>query len=116
MSTLHAFSAAMDADDAPTTPEAIGALLAPVVEAACAERGLAEADIHAWGPFVTMLFSAQSAWEAVIVGPDAYQFYPGVVRDDTISWMNVWVADNYTRARFVREVEQEVANAGADHA
>ncbi len=112
MSALDGFRAAMAAPDAPSSPEAIGALLEAAVRAACASRGLDTADIQAWGPFVTMLLSDTAAWEAVIVGPDAYQFYPGFVRADSITWANVWVSDNYSLEKFVRSVEEELAAAG----
>lgn len=111
MSALDGFRAAITAPDAPTSPEGIGALLATAVQAACAFRGLDTAHIQAWGPFVTMLLSDAVAWEAVIVGPDAYQFYPGFVREESITWANVWMTDNYSLEKFVRSVEAELTAA-----
>ena len=95
---------------ASNTPAAIGALLGGCVREACTQAGL-DADIDNRGPFVTMLLSPTSAWEAVIIGPDEYQFYPGFVRENAITWANVWVADNYRLEKFIASVEQEIAAA-----
>ncbi len=101
----------MTTPDAPHEPGRIAAGLAQTVKDACAASGLAAADITAWGPTVTMIFSDNAAWEAVVVGPDAYQFYPGFIRDDSITWPNIWVADNYTLEHFMRELAAELAAA-----
>ena len=111
MSALATFQAAVTAPDAPREPGRIAAGLAHAVKDACAARGLATADITAWGPIVTMIFSDTAAWEAVVVGPDAYQFYPGFIRDDEIVWPNIWVADNYPLEQFLRELTAELAAA-----
>ena len=105
------FQAAMAAPDAPDEPGRIAAGLAHAVKDACATRGLAAAEITAWGPIVTMIFSDTAAWEAVVVGPDAYQFYPGFIRDDEIVWPNIWVADNYPLEHFMRELAAELIAA-----
>jgi hypothetical protein len=112
---LDAFRMIMSEVPASATPESIGYLLDMCVTQACRQLGLAEADIRSGGPIVTMFLTPKDAWEAVVVGPDAYQLYPGFLRDDgeTIVWPNVWVADNYSLEKFVDMLEQELANAAA---
>ena len=105
------FQAAMAAPDAPDEPGRIAAGLAHAVKEACGASDLTAAEITAWGPIVTMIFSDTAAWEAVVVGPDAYQFYPGFIRDDEIVWPNIWVADNYPLEHFMRELAAELAAA-----
>ena len=101
----------MTAPDAPDEPGRIADKLAQAVIDACAASGLVAADITAWGPIVTMIFSDTAAWEAVVVGPDAYQLYPGFIRDDSIIWPNIWVADNYSLEQFMRELSAELTAA-----
>ena len=112
ISTLAMFRAAMTAPDAPGQPEKTADLLAQAVRGACAAGGLDAAEIEARGSWVTMILSETVAWEAVVVGPDAYQFYPGFVGDDSITWANIWVADNYTLEKFLDVLEEELAKAG----
>jgi hypothetical protein len=111
VTALEPFRAAMADAHAPSDPNEIGPLLGACVRHACAAAGLDDAEILDGGPLVTMFLSPTSAWEAVIVGPDAYQFYPGFVRGESITWANVWVADNYDRRKFIACVEQEIAAA-----
>jgi hypothetical protein len=49
----------------------------------------------------------------VVVGPDAYQLYPGFLREerDEIVWPNIWVADNLTLEKFVARLEEAVLQA-----
>jgi hypothetical protein len=110
---LHDFHVRMFAPAAPVEPSDIGALLANCVEAACARAGLAEAEIYQGGQIVTMLFSPTRAWEAVVVGPNAFQFYPGFISEDgeSITWANVWVAADYDVEMFVAAVEAELEAA-----
>lgn len=48
------------------------------------------------------------------MGPDAYQFYPGFLNaaDGSITWPNIWVADDYPLDRFVTELEAALDEAG----
>jgi hypothetical protein len=105
----------MSAADAPAAPDRISKLLGECVTQACADLGLSEAEIWSGGQIVTMLLTPRHPWEAVVVGPDAYQLYPGFVRDDgeTIVWANVWVAHNYTLEKFVSSLEGELHRAAA---
>jgi hypothetical protein len=102
--------------DAPSEPSDIARLLEACAVEACEALGLNEADIRSGGPMVTLLITPRHPREAVIVGPDAYQLYPGFLRDDgeTIVWANVWVADNYTLEKFVSALEDEFLRAAVN--
>ncbi len=112
MTSLAMFRNAMTAPDAPGQPSKIAELLAQSIQSVCAAGGWDAAEIEACGPWVTMILSTTVAWEAVVVGPDAYQFYPGFVRDDSITWANMWVAEDYTLEKFLEVLAEELAKAG----
>jgi hypothetical protein len=116
MALFDSFQQAMAAADAPTEPGDIARLLEACAQQASEALGFEEADIRSGGPTVMMLLSPRHPWEAVVVGPDAYQLYPGFLRDDgeTIVWANVWVADDYTLEKFVSVLEDEFLRAEAD--
>jgi hypothetical protein len=116
MNVFDSFLQAMAAPDAPTEPREIAALLEASVQEACNALGLEEADIRSGGQIVMMFPTPRHPWEAVVVGPDAYQLYPGFLRDDgeTVVWANVWVADNYSLEKFVAVLEEEFLRAAAD--
>ncbi len=105
----------MSAADAPSAPEDIARLLCVTVQSAYRDLDLNEGEVFADGGTVTMFPTHTMAWEAVAVGPDAYQLYPGVLGDDgeTITWANVGVGETYLLARFVTMLEEELATAAA---
>ena len=116
--TLENFRNAVATASPPLGREAIAKMLEASVVEACGEFGLDEADIRCGGPLVMMILTPRHPWEAVVVGPDAYQFYPGFLRDDgeTIMWANVWVGENYSLENFVSSLEQELRRAAANEA
>ena len=113
MAVLEQFMNAMSGANAPETPDDVARLLGVCVQRACADLDLHEAEVFSYGPMVTIFPTPESAWEAVVVGADAYQLYPGVLKDDgeTVVWANVWVAENYSLAKFVDVLEQELSRA-----
>jgi hypothetical protein len=110
------FRKAMSLAVAPMEPPAIARWLEATVNEACKEAGLVEAEIYCGGPLVTMFLTPRHPWEAVVVGPDAYQLYPGFLREDgdVIVWPNVWVADNYTLEKFVARLEEAILEAARE--
>lgn len=116
MSALENFRLAMSAPSGPRDPHDIGVLLGACVRRLCAEKGLASAEIWEGGPLVTMFFTPNHPWEAVVVGPDAYQLYPGFVNGDDVSWPNIWVADNYSLDKLIRELGEAMETAAAEEA
>jgi hypothetical protein len=116
MALFDSFRQAMTAPNAPADPRDIARLLEASVLQACEALGFEEADIRSGGPTVMMFPTPRHPWEAVVIGPDAYQLYPGFLRDDgkTIVWANVWIADDYTLEKFVSVLEEEFLKAMAD--
>jgi hypothetical protein len=117
MALFDSFQQTMAAPTAPSEPDDIAVLLEANATQACADLGFGDAEINCGGQIVTMFPTPRHPWEAVVVGPDAYQLYPGFLRDagETIVWANVWVADNYTLEKFVSVLEEEFLRAAADN-
>lgn len=113
MSALENFRLAMSAPAAPREPHDIGVLLGACIRRACGDRGLVEAEVWEGGPLVTMFLTPEHPWEAVIVGPDAYQLYPGFVSGDHVAWPNIWVADNYSLEKLLGELGGAIETAAA---
>jgi hypothetical protein len=112
------FRKAMSLAIAPMEPPAIARWVAATARQASTEAGLPEAEIYCGGPIVTMFLTPRHPWEAVVVGPDAYQLYPGILRDggEEIVWPNVWVADNLTLEKFVARLEEAILKAAQEQA
>ena len=81
MSAVQQFVDVMCGPAPPDEPPEIARCLAECVIEACKRLNLDDAEIYCWGPIVTMILTGSSAWEAVVVGPEAYQLYPGFFRD-----------------------------------
>ncbi len=104
----------------PLPPEGVDDIaehLSEQARQACRGYGLSNAEIYCGGGLVTFFLTERDAWEAVIVGPNAYQFYPGFVSSDggAISWLNIWVTDNYNLDKFtavLKEAFEQAAHTG----
>ena len=118
VNSFDQFRKAMSLAAAPMEPAGIGRWVAATVREACKEAGLEAPEIYAGGMLVTMFLTPRHPWEAVVVGPDAYQLYPGFLRDngEEIVWPNIWVADNYTLEKFVELLEEAVLQAAREQA
>lgn len=105
----------MSAAGAPSAPADIARLLCVAVQRAYSDLDLDDGEVFADGGIVTMFPTHTTAWEAVVVGPDAYQLYPGVLGEDgeTITWANIWVGENYPLTKFVAVLEEELVAAAA---
>jgi hypothetical protein len=112
------FRKAMSFAAAPMEPPAIARWVEATVREASAEAGLPNAEIYCGGPIVTMFLTPRHPWEAVVVGPDAYQLYPGFLREegDEIVWPNIWVADDLGLEKFVARLEEAVLQAAREQA
>jgi hypothetical protein len=111
------FRLVMTAPSAPRGIIEIASLLERQARQACSSRGLNSAEIYCGGGVVTLLLTERDAWEAVIVGPDAYRLYPGFLSADgeAISWPNIWVADDYNLDKFVAALEEAFDQATRPH-
>ena len=118
MKSFDQFRKAMSFGAAPMAAPAIARWLEATVQEACKEAGLPAAEIYCGGPTVTMFLTPLHPWEAVVVGPDAYQLYPGFLREggEEIVWPNVWVADNLGLEKFVERLEEAVLEAARGQA
>lgn len=113
MGSFEPFRLLMTGAFAPQLDTEIAEHLARAVQDACVARGLNNTEIHCGGGLVTLFLTEQHAWEVVVVGPDAYQFYPGFLNatDGSITWPNIWVADDYTLDKFLAELEAALDEA-----
>ncbi len=98
---------------APQGAGEIAVLLEGHAGRACVERGFGNAEIYCGGNVVTLLLTERDAWEAVIVGPNAYRFYPGFLSADgeSITWPNIWIADDYDLDKFTAALEDAFEQA-----
>jgi hypothetical protein len=98
---------------APQGVNDIAQLLEGHARRACAELGLRNAEIYCGGGVVTLLLTERDAWEAVIVGPNAYRLYPGFLSADgeSVTWPNIWVADDYDLDKFTAALEEAFEQA-----
>jgi hypothetical protein len=113
MGPFDHFRQVMEGPFAPQTAFEISVFLVGQLRQACLNCSFKKADIYCGGSVVTLFLTEQDAWEAVIVGPNAYQFYPGFLSSDgeTIVWPNIWVADDYDLVTFVRALEEAFEHA-----
>ena len=116
MSLFDHFRLVMTGPFAPQGIGEIAALLEGQARQASAERGLSNAEIFCGGGVVTLLLTERDAWEAVIVGPNAYRLYPGFLSADgeSFTWPNIWVADDYDLDKFVRVLEEAFEQANRE--
>jgi hypothetical protein len=108
MGLFDHFRMVMTGPSAPRGVSEIAELLEGQARQACSNCGLGSAEIFRDGGVVTLLLTERDAWEAVIVGPNAYQLYPGSFSADgrAITWLNVWVADDYELDEFTTALEE----------
>src|SRR5882672_7506999 len=103
MRSFDHFRLVMTGPFAPRGVAEIAELLEGQARQACLNFGLGSAEIYRGDRVVTLLLTERDAWEAVIVGPGAYQLYPGFLSADgeTITWPNIWVAGDYDLDKFI---------------
>jgi hypothetical protein len=113
MGPFDHFRVMMTAPFAPRAVTEIAKLLEGQARQACMNCGLNSAEIYCGDGLVTLFLTERDAWEAVIVGPNAYQLYPGFLSADgeEIVWPNIWVADNYNLDKFTMALEEAFKQA-----
>ena len=114
MGLFDHFRLVMSGPFAPQGDAEIAKLLEGQVRQACKECGFGSAEIYCGGGLVTLLLTERDAWEAVVVGPNAYQLYPGYIsaNGQEITWPNIWVADDYDLDKFILVLEEAFEQAG----
>jgi hypothetical protein len=84
--------------------ETIAAKLYGALQAQCNEARIVE--IVWYGPSVEMELANGEHWAVECIGPDAFRVYPGIVRQDTVTWLNLWVVADYTLEEMIEEVNR----------
>ena len=85
------------------------ARLFAALQAGRAEIGIAE--LSHYGATIEMELVDGDHWAIECVGPDAFHFYPGAVRDGDVTWMNLWVAPDLTFEEMTRRLAEVAASA-----
>ena len=118
MGPFEHFRLVMTGPFAPQGVAEIAELLEGQARQACVNCGLSSAEIYCGGGVVTLLITERDAWEAVIVGPNAYRLYPGYLSADgeAITWPNIWVADDYNLDKFTTALEEAFEHAARPNA
>ena len=113
MGLFDHFRLVMTGPFAPPGVDQIAELLEGHARRACVNCGLSGAEIYCGGGVVTLLLTARDAWEAVIVGPNAYRLYPGFHSADgqTITWPNIWLAGDDDLDKFTKALEEAFEQA-----
>ena len=113
MGLFDHFRLVMTGPSAPQEVAEIVELLKGQSRQVCKDCGLSGAEIYGGGGLLMLILTERDAWEAVIVGPNAYQLYPGYISADgqEITWPNIWVADDYNLDKFVMALEEAFEQA-----
>ena len=70
------------------------------------------ADVWHYGFSVEIELVNGEFWAIECLGPDAFHFYPGIVRDEGVTWLNVWVAPDLSLDELAKRVNEVAAAAG----
>jgi hypothetical protein len=75
-------------------------------------------DIWCYGFSVEMEFGNGEHWAVECLGPNAFRLYPGVVREESVTWLSLWVAPDYTLEELIERMNDVAAAARVqkDHA
>ena len=84
--------------------ETIAARLYGALHAQRDEAGIRE--IVCYGDSVEMELANGEHWAVECIGPDAFRVYPGILRQDTVTWLNLWVVADYTLEKMIEEVNR----------
>lgn len=83
------------------------AIAAKLYGALHAQRDEASIVEIAWyGATVEIELARGEHWAVECIGPDAFRVYPGIVRQDTVTWLNLWVVADYTLEKMIEEVNR----------
>ena len=89
--------------------EALAPGLYETLRARQADAGIA--DLWWYGISVEMVLANGEHWAVECIGPDAFRLYPGVTRDNGVTWLNVWVRRDYTLAELAGNLDDVLAAA-----
>jgi hypothetical protein len=69
-------------------------------------------DIAHYGTSVEMELANGEHWAIECIGPDAFRVYPGILRQDSVTWLNLWVVADYTLEKMIEEVNRVTQTSG----
>jgi hypothetical protein len=90
--------------------ETIAAKLYGALHAQQDKAGIVE--IAWYSNSVEMELANGEHWAVECIGPDAFRVYPGIVREETVTWLNLWVVADYTLEEMIKEVNRVTRDAG----
>jgi len=99
---LNGFAAKLGAASPAPGRETIARSLADLLSANRSECGVA--DVWTLDASVEMKLANGEYWAVECIGPNAFRHYPAVIRNEKVTWLNVWVADDYPLDRLVGEL------------
>jgi hypothetical protein len=89
--------------------ETIAARLFEALESEWEEAGIA--DIWHYGFTIEMELINGEYWAIECVGGDAFRFYPGVVGEEGVIWLNVWIAPELTLEELTERLNETAVSA-----
>jgi len=89
--------------------EAIARRLFEALKSERKEAGIAE--IWHYGFTIEMELVNGDYWAIECIGRDAFRFYPGVVGEERITWLNAWVAADLTLEKLTERLNETAAAA-----
>ena len=88
---------------------AVAAILYSALEAERQEAGIV--DIWWYGCSVEMELANGEHWAVECLGPNAFRLYPGIVRDESVTWLNLWVVADYSLEELIERMNEVAASA-----
>jgi hypothetical protein len=106
-SLLATFAAGLQTGD--PDGNAVAAALYRALAAQQQEAGIT--DIWWYDFSVEMELGNGEHWAVECLGPNAFRLYPGIVRDESVTWLNLWVAPDYTLDELIERMNEVAASA-----
>ena len=88
---------------------AVASLLCHALHAERQEAGIV--DLWWYGISVEMELGNGEHWAVECIGPNAFRLYPGVVREESVTWLNLWVVADYTLEELIERMNEVAAAA-----
>jgi hypothetical protein len=95
---------ALDLQNEELDGEAVAAKLYGALDMERHQAGIV--DMWWFGRTVEMELANGEYWAAECLGPNAFHLYPGIVRNESVTWLNLWVAPDYTLAELVERMNE----------
>ena len=93
--------------------ETIAARLYGALYAQREEAGIV--DMAYYGASIEMELANGEHWAIECIGPNAFRVYPGIEREDSITWLNLWVVADHTLEKMIEEVNRVTQASRLSH-